>query len=72
MTETLVQLGRMLNLKTVAEGIETAAEAAILEALGCNLAQGFYFGRPMAPDELARLLIAGPIALDDGLIDPAA
>jgi diguanylate cyclase (GGDEF)-like protein/PAS domain S-box-containing protein len=71
-TETLVKLGRMLNLKTVAEGIETAAEAAILEALGCNLAQGFYFGRPMAPDELARLLIAGPIALDDGLIDPAA
>jgi EAL domain-containing protein (putative c-di-GMP-specific phosphodiesterase class I) len=71
-TETLVQLGRMLNLRTIAEGIETAAEAATLAALGCNLAQGYYFGRPMSPDQLARLLAAGPIALADELIDPAA
>jgi diguanylate cyclase (GGDEF)-like protein/PAS domain S-box-containing protein len=71
-TETLVQLGRMLNLRTIAEGIETAAEAATLAALGCNLAQGYYFGRPMSPDQLARLLAAGPVTVDDDLIDPAA
>jgi EAL domain-containing protein (putative c-di-GMP-specific phosphodiesterase class I) len=72
LTETLVQLGRMLNLRTVAEGIETAAEAATLQALGCNLAQGYYFGRPMTPDALARLLLEGPIVVGDELIDPAA
>jgi EAL domain-containing protein (putative c-di-GMP-specific phosphodiesterase class I) len=72
LTETLVQLGRMLNLRTVAEGIETAAEAATLQALGCNLAQGYYFGRPMTPDALARLLVEGPIVAADELIDPAA
>jgi diguanylate cyclase (GGDEF)-like protein/PAS domain S-box-containing protein len=72
LTETLVQLGRMLNLRTVAEGIETAVEAAKLAALGCNLAQGYYFGRPMAPDELGRLLAAGPVIVDDEVIDPAA
>ena len=71
-TETLVQLGRMLNLRTVAEGIETAAEAATLQALGCNLAQGYYFGRPMAADELGRLLADGPIDADAGEVDPAA
>jgi EAL domain-containing protein (putative c-di-GMP-specific phosphodiesterase class I) len=72
LTETLVQLGRMLNLRTVAEGIETAAEAATLAALGCNLAQGYYFGRPMAPEELAGLLAAGPVVVADELIEPAA
>ena len=71
-TETLVQLGRMLNLRTIAEGIETAAEAATLAALGCNLAQGYYFGRPMSPDQLARLLAAGPVPVDDEQFDPAA
>jgi diguanylate cyclase (GGDEF)-like protein/PAS domain S-box-containing protein len=72
LTATLVQLGRMLNLSTIAEGIETAAEAATLAALGCNLAQGYYFGRPMGPDELAALLAAGPVVLGDELVEPAA
>ena len=72
LTATLVQLGRMLNLSTIAEGIETAAEAATLAALGCNLAQGYYFGRPMGPDELAALLAAGPVADGDEMIEPAA
>ncbi|MGG7516421.1 putative bifunctional diguanylate cyclase/phosphodiesterase [Allorhizobium undicola] len=35
-----------LNLKVVAEGIETEAEAAMLDALGCAMGQGYYFGKP--------------------------
>jgi EAL domain-containing protein (putative c-di-GMP-specific phosphodiesterase class I) len=37
-----------LGKVSVAEGIESAAQVAVLQALGCHYAQGYYFGRPMA------------------------
>jgi EAL domain-containing protein (putative c-di-GMP-specific phosphodiesterase class I) len=52
-------LGRELRLHVVAEGVETRAQAGMLADLGCGLAQGYYFGRPMprakATAMLARL-----------------
>ncbi len=48
----VVNLGRTLGAKTVAEGIEGAAQAEALRDMGCELAQGFLFARPMAPDDL--------------------
>jgi EAL domain-containing protein (putative c-di-GMP-specific phosphodiesterase class I) len=50
-------LGRELHLDVVAEGVETAAQARIMTALGCDLAQGYYFARPM-PRHRATALLA--------------
>ncbi len=45
---TIIRLGRGLDMPTVGEGIETAGEAETLRALGCELGQGNFFGRPAA------------------------
>ena len=46
-TETVVRLARSLGLKAVAEGVETVEQLEWLRQIGCDLAQGFYFARPM-------------------------
>ena len=42
-------MGAALGLDVVAEGVEHAGQADVLRELGCPLAQGFHFGRPVAP-----------------------
>src|SRR5204862_4004094 len=42
--QAILHLAQVLRVETVAEGVETAEQANRLRALGCNLAQGFYFG----------------------------
>ena len=48
----VIDLARALDLKVVAEGIETLEQAEILAAKGCRFGQGFYFGRPSDPAAL--------------------
>lgn len=43
----VVALADSLNIATTAEGVETEAELAMIQQLGCNKIQGYYFGRPM-------------------------
>ncbi len=50
--EMVIQLGRNLGLSVVAEGVEDDRQASILSALGCPLAQGYLFARPMTVDQL--------------------
>jgi diguanylate cyclase (GGDEF)-like protein len=50
----VISLSHALGLRTVAEGIETIAQVDRLRALGCDLAQGFYFAKPGPPDEVRR------------------
>jgi diguanylate cyclase (GGDEF)-like protein len=47
----IVALGRALNLKIVAEGVETPEQQEFLTKLGCNSLQGYLLGRPMPADE---------------------
>jgi diguanylate cyclase (GGDEF)-like protein/PAS domain S-box-containing protein len=56
LAEAIVQLGRSLNLDTVAEGIEKTRQADGLRGLGCRYGQGFLFARPVAPEEMDALL----------------
>jgi len=53
--EALIGLSRGLGLAAVAEGVETAAQAEALYRLGYRLLQGYYYGRPTAEPDFARL-----------------
>lgn len=48
----VIQMSCALNLKVVAEGVETEAQAEFLRACGCHILQGYLLGRPMAPAAL--------------------
>jgi predicted signal transduction protein with EAL and GGDEF domain len=61
---TCVALARGLNLKVVAEGVETEAQAATLRRLGCDQAQGFFYSPPVPADQLLKLLAAGPMRVE--------
>ena len=56
LARTVVRLGQSLQLVTVAEGVEDSAQFLALRRMGCDVGQGYYFGRPMLGAELARLL----------------
>lgn len=44
--EAIVMLAKMLEVETVAEGVETASQLAYLKSIGCSTFQGFLFGKP--------------------------
>jgi diguanylate cyclase (GGDEF)-like protein/PAS domain S-box-containing protein len=52
----VVGIARSLGLQLVAEGVETAEQLACLRDLGCTIAQGFYFSRPLSPADCGALL----------------
>jgi EAL domain-containing protein (putative c-di-GMP-specific phosphodiesterase class I) len=54
--DMVIQLGRNLGLSIIAEGVEDTRQAQILRELGCTLAQGFLFARPLPPQELLAWL----------------
>jgi diguanylate cyclase (GGDEF)-like protein len=54
--EMVAQLGRNLGLAVIAEGVEDETQANILDKLGCPLAQGYLFAKPMTPDLLREWL----------------
>ncbi|MDP5183204.1 EAL domain-containing protein [Blastococcus sp. BMG 814] len=62
---SVVELGRALGMDVVAEGVETEAQLAELQAMDCRYLQGYLFGRPMPFAEL-RALLAG---FDDSVLD---
>lgn len=55
----LLSVGSSLGVGVVAEGVETAEQRDFLLASGCTEAQGYLYGRPMAPERLAECM-AGP------------
>ncbi|MBD8542796.1 EAL domain-containing protein [Oxalobacteraceae sp. CFBP 8761] len=54
--QMVVQLGRNLGLSVIAEGVEDERQAQILRELGCPLAQGFLYSRPLSPEALLAWL----------------
>ncbi|MGN9914296.1 putative bifunctional diguanylate cyclase/phosphodiesterase [Phytohabitans sp. LJ34] len=58
----ILGLGSSLGVPTVAEGVETPRQAALLRELGCPLAQGYHFARPCPPDGVLDYL-STPVAM---------
>ncbi len=56
LVETMIGLAHRLGYRVVAEGVENAEAAVILEELGCEEAQGFWFARPMEADQFVMWL----------------
>ncbi|RUM47203.1 MAG: hypothetical protein DSY47_07095 [Hydrogenothermus sp.] len=56
LVKIIIQIAKMMNMKVVAEGVETKAQAEILRILGCDYAQGFYFAKPMPFDDFMAYL----------------
>jgi diguanylate cyclase (GGDEF)-like protein len=55
-----IELGHNLGLTVAAEGVETDHELAVLRRYGCDLAQGYYFSRPLAAETLEAWLVKQP------------
>ncbi|MFS2151383.1 putative bifunctional diguanylate cyclase/phosphodiesterase [Rhizobium sp. Rhizsp42] len=53
---SIIDIAKALNIEVVAEGVETVAHADVLEALGCDVLQGYLFSRPVAAGELAMVV----------------
>jgi diguanylate cyclase (GGDEF)-like protein len=52
----VVALGRQLGLRVIAEGVESSEQSTTLEALGCDVLQGFHVAEPLPPQALAAFL----------------
>ncbi|WP_411025579.1 EAL domain-containing protein, partial [Salmonella sp. s55004] len=50
----IVALAKTLNLRVVAEGVETVEQQQFLTELGCNTLQGYLLGKPLAPEVITR------------------
>lgn len=57
---TVANLGHSLGLTVVAEGVETEAQADLLKADGCDVMQGYLYGKPMPSQEFTSLVSASP------------
>ncbi|CAM8658185.1 GGDEF domain [Comamonadaceae bacterium] len=52
----IINMAQTLGLRVVAEGVETAQQLEVLRAEGCEIGQGYFFHKPMAPESFAQLL----------------
>jgi EAL domain-containing protein (putative c-di-GMP-specific phosphodiesterase class I) len=59
LVESIVEIGKSLDIEIVAEGVETMEHAAILKDIGCDMLQGFAFARPMSSADLVKFVRAG-------------
>ena len=57
--ESVIRLATILNLDTIAEGVETAAQAAELTLLGCRAAQGYLYAHPLDAEQVDALIESG-------------
>ncbi len=56
MVELILDIASYLNVPVVAEGVETENQLNLLRQAGCDLVQGYYFSRPLPPEEFEALI----------------
>lgn len=55
--KAIVELGRALDLEVLAEGVETKEQSEVLSELGCNIAQGYFYGKPLSASDMERMFL---------------
>jgi len=55
-TKAIIALGKSLNLKLIAEGVETVEQRDFIKENGCDYIQGYFYSRPLPPNEMEELL----------------
>ena len=58
MVKLIVDIAKFLNVPTVAEGVEDEVQVEVLKKMGCDLIQGYYFSRPVPPEEFEKFIEA--------------
>lgn len=59
--EAIIVMAHKLGLKVIAEGVETEEQRNLLAAAGCDYGQGYFFAKPILPEDFDRLLMQGPV-----------
>jgi EAL domain-containing protein (putative c-di-GMP-specific phosphodiesterase class I) len=54
----VVEIAHTLEMKVIAEGVESEGQVALLEEMGRDMAQGFHFVRPLPPEAVTEVLLA--------------
>ncbi len=57
MLDAVIDIAYSLEVPTVAEGVETAEQMFALKEMGCDIVQGYYFSKPLPPEEYERFLL---------------
>ena len=57
MIELIIDIADYLHVPVVAEGVETEEQYLVLKAMGCDLVQGYFFSKPVPPEDFDRFLI---------------
>ena len=57
-TSAIISMATNLDLRVVAEGVETPAQLAELKTLGCHIGQGYFFARPLPAEEFGKWMTA--------------
>jgi EAL domain-containing protein (putative c-di-GMP-specific phosphodiesterase class I) len=59
----IINMAKSLDLETIAEGVETAGQLALLRSKGCRVGQGFHFSAPVRAEEIYPLLRSNSFAI---------
>ena len=59
--EAIVVMAHKLRMKVVAEGVETPDQLDLLDAMGCDYAQGYFFSKPIPAEEFEKMMLSGKI-----------
>jgi EAL domain-containing protein (putative c-di-GMP-specific phosphodiesterase class I) len=71
LVSAVISMGKSLNYRVIAEGVESPEQLAFLRAKGCTEGQGYYFARPLAAQEFARILVPGTTQAVSGSAEAA-
>jgi len=67
LVRTIIQMAKLLSLRTIAEGVEDSQQQQQLRELGCDCAQGFLYGRPMSVEQIEMIFSSGVLPQAHGV-----